>query len=166
MNDQADLMQCADALREMYEQFTKSVQDLGNKAKGHSTNKMSNSFLHWVAGGHIRTDRDRLCEEFLEQVQNQLELTRTALEGAPAEAIAQVWNAVAEVMLEPIPGKSNSTTDLMKRAMCSQFQPMLAFLTPEQLRVHYDRLKTAYRPRDLLPVEKELLREMERRLAP
>lgn len=166
MNDQTELMQCAAALRDMYEQFTKSVQDLGNKAKGHSTNKMSNSFLHWVAGGHVRTDRDRLCEEFLEQVQNQLELTRTALEGAdPAEA-AEVWNAVADVMLEPIPGKSNATTDLMKRAMCSQFQPMLAFLTSEQLRVHYDRLKAAYRPRDLLPVEKELLRDMERRLAP
>ena len=90
---------------------------------------------------------------------------RTALEGAGAEEAAEVWNAVADVMLEPIPGRSNATTDLMKRAMCSQFQPMLAFLTPEQLRGHYDRLKAAYRPRDLLPVEKELLREMERRLS-
>ena len=126
---------------------------------------MGNSFLHWIGGSHIRTDRDRLCEEFLEKVQAQLELIRTALEGAGAEETAEVWNAVADVMLEPIPGRSNATTDLMKRAMCSQFQPMLAFLTPEQLRGHYDRLKAAYRPRDLLPVEKELLREMERRLS-
>lgn len=167
MREQAELVQCAETLREMYDEFTQSVQDLGNKAKGRSTagNKMGNSFLHWIGGSHIRTDRDRLCEEFLEKVQAQLELIRTALEGAGAEETAEVWNAVADVMLEPIPGQSNATTDLMKRAMCSQFQPMLAFLTPEQLRGHYDRLKAAYRPRDLLPVEKELLREMERRLS-
>ena len=167
MREQAELVQCAETLREMYDEFTQSVQDLGNKAKGRSTagNKMGNSFLHWIGGSHIRTDRDRLCEEFLEKVQAQLELIRTALEGAGAEETAEVWNAVADVMLEPIPGRSNATTDLMKRAMCSQFQPMLAFLTPEQLRGHYDRLKAAYRPRDLLPVEKELLREMERRLS-
>ena len=167
MREQAELVQCAETLREMYDEFTQSVQDLGNKAKGRSTagNKMGNSFLHWVGGSHIRTDRDRLCEEFLEKVQAQLELIRTALEGAGAEETAEVWNAVADVMLEPSPGRSNATTDLMKRAMCSQFQPMLAFLTPEQLRGHYDRLKAAYRPRDLLPVEKELLREMERRLS-
>lgn len=167
MREQAELVQCAETLREMYDEFTQSVQDLGNKAKGRSTagNKMGNSFLHWVGGSHIRTDRDRLCEEFLEKVQAKLELIRTALEGAGAEETAEVWNAVADVMLEPIPGRSNATTDLMKRAMCSQFQPMLAFLTPEQLRGHYDRLKAAYRPRDLLPVEKELLREMERRLS-
>ena len=42
---------------------------------------MGNSFLHWIGGSHIRTDRDRLCEEFLEKVQAQLELIRTALEG-------------------------------------------------------------------------------------
>lgn len=167
MREQAELVQCAETLREMYDEFTQSVQDLGNKAKGRSTagNKMGNSFLHWIGGSHIRTDRDRLCEEFLEKVQAQLALIRTALEGAGAEETAEVWNAVADVMLEPIPGRSNATTDLMKRAMCSQFQPMLAFLTPEQLRGHYDRLKAAYRPRDLLPVEKELLREMERRLS-
>ena len=165
MSEPTELVQCAETLREIYEEFTQSVLDLGNKAKGHSSSKMSNSFLHWIGGSHIRTDRDRLCEDFLEKVQSQLKLTRTALEGAGAEETAAVWNAVADVMLEPIPGRSNATTDLMKRAMCSQFQPMLAFLTQEQLRGHYDRLKAAYRPRDLLPVEKELLREMERRLS-
>ena len=88
MREQAELVQCAETLREMYDEFTQSVQDLGNKAKGRSTagNKMGNSFLHWIGGSHIRTDRDRLCEEFLEKVQAQLELIRTALEGGDVPA--------------------------------------------------------------------------------
>lgn len=154
----------AEELRGLYEEFTESVQGLGKKAKGHAGNKMSNSFLRWVGGSHVRTDRDRLCEEFLEKVQTHLELVRTALEDSSAEEKAVVWGSVAQVMLEPFPGDSNSTTNLMKRAMCSQFQPMLACLTAEQIQPLYDRLKKAYRPRDLLPVEKTLLKEMEQRL--
>ena len=32
MREQAELVQCAETLREMYDEFTQSVQDLGNKA--------------------------------------------------------------------------------------------------------------------------------------
>ena len=47
-------------LREIYDHFTESVRDLGNKAKGHAgSKKLGNSFMHWIGGGHIRTDRDR-----------------------------------------------------------------------------------------------------------
>lgn len=154
----------ADDLRKLYDEFTESVQDLGSKGKGHAGSKMGNSFMRWIGGSHIRTDRDRLCEDFLEKVQSHLDLVRTALEGEPPETASMVWGGIADVMLEPYPGKSNSTTMLMKRAMCSQFQPMLEYLTQEQLQFHYQRLKSAYQPRELLPVEKAMLKEMKTRL--
>ena len=115
-----------DRLREIYDHFTESVRDLGNKAKGHAgSKKLGNSFMHWIGGGHIRTDRDRLCEEFLEQVQGFLGEFDTGLQGLAPEEAAALCGQVADIMLDPIPPKSNATTDLMKRAMRSQFKPFL-----------------------------------------
>lgn len=159
------LLEQAEKLRTIYEDFTQSVKDLGNKAKGHSGSKFGNSFAHWIGGGHIRTDRDRLCEEFLEHVQSHLEFLQTCLEGATPEEAAQVCGAVADVMLEPIPVRSNATTDLMKRAMRSQLRPLLKYLTKERLELGCQQIREGYRNRELLPVEREMLKEMERMIA-
>lgn len=156
----------AERLQQIYDDFTQSVQDLGNKAKGRAgSSKIGNSFLHWIGGGHIRTDRDRLCEEFLEQVQRFLEEMRVTLETATPEEAAELCGQVGDVMLAPIPVRSNATTDLMKRAMRSQFKPFLPYLRPERLRQAQSRIMEGYRKRDLLPVERELLQEIERLLA-
>ena len=64
-------------------------------------------------------------------------------------------------MLDPIPSKSNATTDLMKRAMRSQFKPFLKYLTPEQLQTASEQIQEGYRLRDLLPVEREMVKEIE-----
>lgn len=159
------LLEQAEKLRTIYEDFTQSVKDLGNKAKGHAGSKFGNSFAHWIGGGHIRTDRDRLCEEFLEHVQSHLEFLQTCLEGATPEEAAQVCGAVADVMLEPIPVRSNATTDLMKRAMRSQLRPLLKYLTKERLELGCQQIREGYRNRELLPVEREMLKEMERMIA-
>lgn len=149
-------------LREIYDHFTESVRDLGNKAKGHAgSKKLGNSFMHWIGGGHIRTDRDRLCEEFLEQVQGFLGEFDTGLQGLAPEEAAALCGQVADIMLDPIPSKSNATTDLMKRAMRSQFKPFLKYLTPEQLRTASEQIQEGYRLRDLLPVEREMVKEIE-----
>lgn len=163
--ENAALMEQAQKLKTIYEDFTQSVRDLGNKAKGHASSKFGNSFAHWIGGGHIRTDRDRICEEFLEQVQSHLEFLQTCLEGATPEEAAQVCGAVADVMLEPIPVRSNATTDLMKRAMRSQFKPMLKYLTKERLELALQQIQEGYRTRELLPVERELLKDIQKRLA-
>lgn len=159
------LVEQAEKLRTIYDDFTKSVKDLGNKAKGHAGSKFGNSFAHWIGGGHIRTDRDRLCDEFLEQVQSHLEFVQTCLEGASPEEASQVCGLMADVMFEPIPEHSNATTDLMKRAMRSQFKPFLKYLTPERLELACRQIQEGYRKRELLPVEKELIKEMQTLLA-
>ena len=68
-------------------------------------------------------------------------------------------------MLQPIPVESNSTTDLMKRAMRSQIKPLLPYLSRARLEQGMQQIQEGYRKRQLLPVEQELLREMERLLA-
>lgn len=159
----AALEEQAGQLRAIYDNFTQSVQDLGSKAKGRSGgSKLGNSLLHWIGGGHVRTDRDRLCEEFLEQVEGRLTLFQAALEEAPPEEAARACGLVADVMLEPVSVRSNSTTDLMKRAMVSRFEPFLPYLTREKVRRCYERMKAAYKPREMLPVEKTLFQKLER----
>ena len=162
--ENAALMEQVQKLKEMYDNFTKAVQDLGNKAKGRASSKFGNTFAHWIAGGLIRTDREVLCEEFLEQVERHLEFLQTCLQEVPAEEASQVWGAVADVILEPIPTHSNATTDLMKRAMRSKLKIMLPYLTPERLELASQQLQEGYRKRELLPVERELLKEIDRRL--
>ncbi len=145
--ENAALMEQAQKLKAIYDNFTESVRDLGNKAKGRSSSKFGNSFAHWIAGGHIRTDREQLCEEFLDQVERHLEFLQTCLEEATPEEAAQACSAVADVILEPIPEHSNATTDLMKRAMRSKLKPMLKYLTPQRLELASRQIQEGYRKR-------------------
>ena len=85
----------------------------------------------------------------------------TRLQGLAPEEAAALCGQVADIMLDPIPSKSNATTDLMKRAMRSQFKPFLKYLTPEQLRTASEQIQEGYRLRDLLPVEREMVKEIE-----
>lgn len=160
------LTELAGQMKVIYDDFTEGVKNLGNKAKGHQAgnSKVGNSLLHWIAGGHITTARDQLCEDFLTKVKGQLELFQTALEGASPQERAGACGVLADIMLAPITVKSNATTDLMKRAMASQFKPFLPYLDREKLRECRDRFQEAYKPREMLPVEKELVKEMERLL--
>ena len=160
------LMAQVDTIRASYEEFVQSVQDLGNKAKGHTagSNKMGGSFLRWIAGSHVSTPRDVLCEQFLEKVEGQLAQFSALLDEAEAGERSAACDALAELMLEVRPMKSNSTTDLMRRAMASRFTPYLPQLTTEALAKHTEAYKTGYRPRDLLPVEKTLLADLEKEL--
>lgn len=162
----APLMGQVDMIRASYEEFVQSVQDLGNKSKGHTAgnNKMGGSFLRWIAGSHVSTPRDLLCEQFLEKVEGQLVQFSALLEEAETGERSEACDALAELMLEVRPMKSNSTTDLMRRAMASRFTPYLPQLTTEALTKHTEAYKTAYRPRDLLPVEKTLLADLEKEL--
>lgn len=161
--EQTSRLEQVQQLRQIYDDFTQSVQDLGNKAKGHAGgSKMGNSFLRWIGGSHVRTDRDRLCEEFLERVQGWLEGFQGLLETLPRAEAAELCGRVADVMLAPIPPKSNATTNLMKRAMRSQFKPYLAYLTRERLQLAAEQIQEGYRSRDLLPVEREMVKEIAR----
>lgn len=151
---------------ESYADFDQSVKDLGNKAKGRTGgSKMAGSFMRWIGGSHVTTPRDHLCEELLTKVQSQLEFFSVAMEGAPEEEQRTACGLLADIMLEPVPEQSNATTNLMRRAMASLFQPYLGYLTREKLEQCHQRFTQAYPRRQMLPVERELVKEMERLLA-
>lgn len=152
-------------ITEIYHTFDEAVQAMGSKAKGgkrHS--KMGASLANWIAGSHVTTERELLCEQFLNQVQSQLEFLQTAMEGAEPEEVAAACRIVADVMLEPQPVKSNSTTVLMKRAVVGQLKPLLPCFPRDLARECLERMREAYPKHTQLPVEKELMRQLERRL--
>lgn len=156
----------AEKLNMIYDEFTAAVASLGSKAKGkHSSGKMSSSFAHWIGGSHVVTDRECLCEKFLADVQSQLELLHLSLEHIGGEEASRVCTIIAAVLLQPCPANSNATTDLMKRAMVGQVKPFLLYLPKEQLLRLQKQMEAAYGRWKMLPVEKEIYREIKRRLS-
>lgn len=87
-----------------------------------------------------------------------------ALENASPEGAARAAYAAAEIILTPQPAGSNATTVLMKRAMIGQARPLLPYMDKEQLTMLRDRLARAYGRRQTFPVEKEMLKEMDKLL--
>ncbi len=151
----------AGQLAGIYENFTEAVQSLGGKGKKRS-GKLVSSMAKWVGGSHVVTDREQLCQKFLADVQSQLELLNLALEVADEEEAAQACLIAADIMTEPRPSQSNSTTDLMKRAMIGQIMPFLKHVKREELIRIRERMDQAYSRWALLPVEKEIKKELER----
>ncbi|HIV23599.1 MAG TPA: hypothetical protein IAC80_06635 [Candidatus Merdiplasma excrementigallinarum] len=155
----------AKQLEDIYREFTDSVKALGSKSKDGKrsrSTKMGSSIAHWVGGSHVTTDRETLCEKFLADVKGQLEMLLLAAEYASREEAADAAALAVDIMSEPRPPKSDSTTDLMKRAMIGQAKPLFPYLRPEKRREVAERLKKAYSRWHRLPVETEVIRELER----
>lgn len=156
-------LELAGGLRDIYAEFTDSVRALGGKAKGKKySGKMGESFAHWIGGAHVTTDREQLCQKFLRDVQERLELLSYALEGLDEESVARACGVAADVMMEPVPAKSDSTTDLMRRAMVGQILPFLPHLSAEKLTELKQQLDAAYTRWQRLPVEREVGKELTR----
>lgn len=160
--DAVSLKEMAEYLGKIYDDFIASVRALGAKKKdGKRSTKMGSSMAHWIGGGHVTTDREGLCEKFLADVQAHLELFQMALECAGKEEAAEAAAIAVDIMMEPCPPKSDSTTDLMRRAMIGQAKPLLPYLTPEKRQEKLELLKKSYSRWHRLPVEQEMIRELE-----
>lgn len=158
-------LRIAQGLRDIYEEFTTSIRSMGKKINGKKTKSpFAQSALHWIAGSHIRTERDVLCDKFIEDVKKQLEMLDYALEGIPEEEVQRACWEVAEILSEPVPEQSNGTSSLMKRAMLGQVKPYLPRLSQEQLQALRDRIEGAYKKSQRLPVEQEVLKEIKKLL--
>ncbi|MCF0230305.1 MAG: hypothetical protein HUJ76_11525 [Parasporobacterium sp.] len=144
-------------IRKIYEGFEESIHALGGKKKGR---KMVGSLAHWVAGSHVRTERDVICDKFLEDVQSHLEMFDYSLEGLDENSVQEACGALIDICTEPVPADSNGTISLMKRAMISQVRKYLPMLSQEKLRQTGERLEKAYTKWQRLPVEKEVLQEI------
>ena len=150
-------------LCEIYNDFTKKVQSLGSKLKGGKrSSKFAGSFAHWVGGSHIKTEREVLCEQFLEDVQEQLELIMNIVDACDDAKATKLCDEVAEILMEPRDAYSDSTTDLMKRAMIGQVEPFLEFVSKEKLLELKDQMEKAYGVRKMLPVEKNIYKAAKR----
>ncbi len=161
--EETTLRNLAEGLGAIYEGFTETVKALGAKSKGGKrSSKLGGSIAHWVGGGHVTTDREALCEKFLADVQGQLELLLTAAEYAPREEAEEAAAIAVDIMAEPRPAKSDATTDLMRRAMIGQAKPLLPYLTAQKRSQVLELLKGAYSRWQRLPVEAEVIRELER----
>lgn len=149
----------------IYDEFTESVKTLGSKAKGRSSSKFGGSFAHWVGGEHVVTDRESLCEKFLQDVQGHLELMQIAMEGLEFSVVTQACEILADILMQTVPASSNATTDLMKRAMIGQVTPFFPYVSMEHLKELQKQMETAYGKWKMLPVEKQVYKEVKRLIA-
>ena len=149
----------AGGLAGIYEDFTESVQSLGGKGRKRS-GKFASSVMQWVGGSRAVSDREQLCNKFLADVQGQLERLTLALETADEAERTEACGIAAWILTEPRPAKSDSTTDLMKRAVIGQVIPFLEYVEKERLVQIRDRMGQAYTRWQLLPVEKDVKKEL------
>lgn len=159
MSEESTAVTIAHGIEEIFREFTDEVRKIGGKYGGKG--KMGSSVLHWLAGSHVKTQRDVLCEKFLSDVQAQLKLFDAALEDADEEEVSRACEVLAEVLSNPVPANSNSTTDLMKRAMLGQLKPYLPGLSREKLLWTKKRIEDAYTKWQRLPVERDMIRDIE-----
>mgnify|MGYP003289920437 CR=1 FL=1 len=153
-------------LCKIYEDFTKKVQSLGSKAKGGKrSSKFAGSFAHWIGGSHIKTEREVFCEQFLEDVQEQLEIIWNIVNESDDVKASKICNEVAEILMETRDALSDSTTDLMKRAMIGQVEPFLPYVSKEKLTQLKSDMENAYGIRKMLPVEKNIYKAVKKLLA-
>lgn len=153
---ESNLMSKVEEIQNSYQEFYVSVRAEDEKTSDHSS-----GFLRRILGNYVSNPRNHLCDIFFEKVKGQIEQLAVLTEQASNEEQTEVSEALAKLMLQPRPRKSNSTEDLMYRAMVSQFIPFLPYLSLETLRLCVNQMNTAYRSIDLLPVEKTLLQKMD-----
>lgn len=144
-------------LKESYEEFAEAVEQEESK-------RDVGSFFQKLMGGFNTTRTDLLCDDFLEEVQKQMPVLEKAMEEAEPADAAEACGAVADIMLCSNGEQINGSAVLMKRALVSQFLPLVPYLTDEKLEECHDRMIVSYRKCDLLPVEKQLIRTMEQRM--
>ena len=149
-------------LDNIYVAFTDSIRSMGKKHSGKS--RLGSSVVHWLAGSHVRTERDVLCDQFLTDVKKHLELFQYALEGESEEQIQEACGVLADIMTQPQDAKANNTTSLMKRAMVRELMPFLSKLSKEKLTEIKQRMESNYRKSDRLPVERDLLKQIDQLL--
>lgn len=161
INREITALSLAEGIEKIYQDFTDSVVALGGKKKG---NKMAGSLVHWLAGSHVRTERDILCDKFLADVQSYLETFDYALEGLDEESARQACAKLIFNCTQPVKADSNGTSSLMKRAMIGQTTKYLSRLSREQLLETKERISSAYLKWQQLPVETNYLKEINRLL--
>jgi len=154
----------AEGLKDIYAGFTESLS--ANTADGKKRqSRLTQSALQWITGGRVKTERDVLCDKFLQDVQKQLQMMDLALEGRPEEEVQEACAVAADILTEIVPEKSNHTSALMKRAMIGQVQPYLSRLSRVKLEELQKKIEGAYKKSQRLPVEQEVLKEIKRLLS-
>ncbi len=150
-------------LNEIYEQFTEKVQKLSKKTNGKKrSSKFAGSFAHWIGGTHIKTEREIICEQFLEDVQVLLSALQEKIDSCEGEEVTKICDEVAQIIMQPVDAASDSTTDLMKRAMIGQIEPFLEYVSTEKLKQLKADMEGAYSVRQMLPVEKNIYKMVKR----
>ena len=66
MDGEITALMLARQMEGIYTDFTEAIRSMGKKHGRKS--RLAGSVVHWLAGSHVRTERDVLCDKFLEDV--------------------------------------------------------------------------------------------------
>ncbi|MBQ0059689.1 MAG: hypothetical protein KBS83_07075 [Lachnospiraceae bacterium] len=150
----------------IYEEFTNAIRALGSKVKGGKRKGKFGSKLARMLGGElVTTERDRLSEEFLDKVVANREKLLEMMQEASLEEQQEAAAIACDILMQVRPVESDSTTDLMKRAMIGQAESLLPYLSQEKVGEIHERISSAYTKRQMLPVESNMLKALKKYMA-
>lgn len=158
MSSESSAVNIVRSLEGVYQNFTDEVKKLGSKA---GRGKLGTSVVHWIAGSHVKTQRDVMCDKFFEDITSALKLLDESLQYADEEETREACDMLADILSATVPANSNSTTDLMKRAMLGQLKPYLPKISEGKLLEVKKRIEAAYSRWQRLPVEQDMLKEID-----
>lgn len=152
------LSQLLDELAQYYQNY--SAESTRQEAQASGLRQLGSWFIH-----SQRFSNDSMHTRFYEGVQKrvaQLVSTLDALDD-PAPA-AQAAARAIEIMVDPIPESQRDVGGWMRFAAEPLCQPLLTYLTREELQQLYDRYNRSYPKRLQFPAQVKLRKEMEKRL--
>ena len=153
----------AEGLRDIYDRFLQALEEAYQKTQKKSFGKqVAAGAMQWVAGSYIKNERQLLCLQFQKEVKEQLAQMESALETEDEAKVSCALETAVDILTEPVNPRSNTTADLMIRAMILEAKPYLSQISEAKRRKILIRLERAYTRLQWLPVEEEVIKELYR----
>lgn len=163
MAEQRSALELAEGLKDIYGRFLQALEEAyqKNQLKPFGS-KVAAGAREWIGGSLIKTERQVLCMQFQKDVKEQLKQMENALETEEADRICETLGVAVEILTQPVDPRSNTTADLMRRAMIREAKPYLSRISEEKRKQIRIRLERAYTKKQWLPVEEEIIKELYR----
>lgn len=153
----------AEGLRDIYAGFLQDLEEAYQKTQRKSFGgKVAVGAMQWIAGSYIKTERQLLCLQFQKEVKEYLAHLEQVLETEDEPDVSSALETVVDILTEPVDPRSNTTADLMRRAMILEAKPYLSRISASKRRQIRTRLERAYDRSQWLPVETEVMKELYR----
>ena len=157
------VVELVNGLHDIYDKFVADVDESIRKDQRRKFgNKVAKGAVQWIGGSFIKTEKGLLCDQFSQKTSEQLELIENEIADLDKAEQARISDQVADILTITVDVRSNTTVDLMRRAMIGNIIPWLERMSPKKLNEVKLKLERAYPRSSWLPVEQEVMQEIYR----